>query len=94
MIRTPIRFLLLWAAFASSIVSQDTAQVEDDASSNEAEGTPSIIPERDNDTFGLGYYHANLSDDLPGILGAHSEQDIELYYNIEVTPWLHISPDL
>jgi len=24
----------------------------------------------------------------------HSEQGVECYYNIEITPWLHISPDL
>ncbi len=57
-------------------------------------GGKGIIPERDRDTFGVGYYHANLSDDLPDILGVHSEQGVEVYYNIEVTPWLHITPDV
>ena len=55
-------------------------------------GGKGSIPKRDNDTFGIGYYHLNMSDDLPGL--RHSEQGIEIYYNIEVTPWLHISPDL
>jgi len=53
-----------------------------------------ILPERDNDTCGLGYYHVNLSDDLPAILDFHSEQGVELFYNIEVTPWFHLTPDL
>ncbi len=53
-----------------------------------------ILAERDNDTFGLGYYHANFSDDLPEVLGVHSEQGVELFYNIEVTPWFHLTPDL
>ena len=53
-----------------------------------------ILPERDNDTCGLGYYHVNLSDDLPELLGVHSEQGVELFYNIEVTPWFHLTPDL
>jgi porin len=57
-------------------------------------GGKGVIPERDNDTFGVGYYHANLSDDLPSSLGVHSEQGVEAYYNIEITPWLHITPDL
>jgi porin len=57
-------------------------------------GGKGIIPDRDQDTFGVGYYYANLSDDLPAILGAHSEQGVEVYYNIEVTPWLHVTPDL
>jgi porin len=26
--------------------------------------------------------------------GLHAEQGAELFYNIEVTPWLHITPDL
>jgi porin len=52
------------------------------------------IPERDRDTWGVGYYHANINDDtLPG-LNLHSEQGVEVYYNVEVTPWLHITPDL
>lgn len=53
-----------------------------------------LLPERDQDTYGVGYYHINLSDDLPEILNVHSEQGVELYYNIEVTKWLHITPDL
>jgi len=57
-------------------------------------GGKGIIPERDNDTFGVGYYHINMSDDLPGFLNIDAEQGAELYYNIEVAPWLHITPDI
>ncbi|MBI1824770.1 MAG: carbohydrate porin [Planctomycetes bacterium] len=57
-------------------------------------GGKGVVPERDNDTCGLGYYNVNLSDDLPAILGVHSEQGVELFYNIEVTPWFHLTPDL
>lgn len=53
-----------------------------------------VVPERDNDTCGLGYYLVNLSDDLPVALNVHSEQGFELFYNIEVTPWFHLTPDL
>jgi len=28
------------------------------------------------------------------LLGLDSEQGIEFYYNIEITPWLHITPDV
>jgi porin len=45
-------------------------------------------------TWGLGYYLINLTDDLPTKLGQDAEQGVELFYSIEVTPWLHISPDL
>ncbi len=33
----------------------------------------------------------DLSNDLPPMM--HSEQAIECYYNIKVTPWLELSPD-
>jgi porin len=52
------------------------------------------IPTRDRDSWGLGYYLANTTDDLSNLLGVHAEQGVELYYNIEITPWLHITPDL
>ena len=37
---------------------------------------------------------ADVGDDLGDFFGLDSEQGIELYYNIEVAPWLHISPDI
>lgn len=55
-------------------------------------GGTGILPNRDRDSFGVGYYYMDLSNDLPSIF--HSEQGIECFYNIEVTPWLHIAPDL
>ncbi len=55
-------------------------------------GGKGILPERDNDTFGIGYYFLDLSNQLPSMF--HSEQGIEAYYNVQITPWLHISPDL
>lgn len=55
-------------------------------------GGKGVLPERDRDTFGVGYFYSDLSNDLP--YWFHSEQGIEAYYNIQVTPWLHISPDL
>ena len=57
-------------------------------------GGKGIIPERDNDRFGLGYYYVKLSDDLPSSLGLDSEQGIEFFYNIAITPALTITPDI
>lgn len=54
-------------------------------------GGKGIIPDRDNDTFGVGYYFIDLSNDLPPAF--HSEQGVELFYNVEITPWLHLTPD-
>ncbi len=58
-------------------------------------GGKGIIPERDNDRFGLGYFYTNWSDiRLTNALGISNSQGVELFYNIEITPWLHITPDL
>jgi porin len=56
-------------------------------------GTGSI-PTRDRDVWGLGYYFANISDHINPVFDLNSEQGVELFYNIEITPWLHITPDL
>lgn len=54
-----------------------------------------IVPERDNDTFGLAGYYGLISDHVSDIRGSLSDDywGIEAYYNFEVTPWLHITPD-
>ncbi len=60
-------------------------------------GGKGMIPGRDNDTFGVGYYYIAVSNKLGPILDtltASDEQGVELYYNIAVTPWLHITPDI
>jgi len=51
---------------------------------------------RPNDSFGVGYYYLAVSDKLPPIVRRRlgDEKGVELYYNIAVTPWLHITPDL
>lgn len=55
-------------------------------------GGKGIIPTRDNDTFGVGYYYLDLSNELPSQFA--SEQGVEVYYDFAITPWLHIAPDL
>lgn len=59
-------------------------------------GGKGMIPGREKDTFGVGYYYLDLSDKLPGAIRsrARDEQGVELFYNIEITPWLHVTPDL
>jgi len=57
-------------------------------------GGKGIFDGRDNDTFGLGYFYAELSDDLPSPFNLLDDsQGVELFYNVEVTPWLHLTPD-
>lgn len=56
-----------------------------------------MVPGRPNDSFGLGYFYYNFSDDLQStlqpILDLGSEQGVELYYNLAVTPWLTLGGD-
>ncbi|HOW19306.1 MAG TPA: carbohydrate porin [Phycisphaerae bacterium] len=52
------------------------------------------IPTRDRDTWGIGYYYADINDCINPVFGLNSEQGVETYYNIEITPWMHITPDL
>ena len=58
-------------------------------------GGKGMIDGRDEDTYGIGYYYIELSDELPRSVrtGFGDSQGVELFYNIEVTKWLHITPD-
>ena len=59
-------------------------------------GAKGTIQGRDNDTWGVGYYYIRLSDKLPAALNAIVEdpQGFEVFYNIEVSTSVHITPDL
>jgi porin len=65
-------------------------------------GGKGMIPTREQDRFGIGYYYLKVSGDLrdalPPLLlkriGLDHEQGVELFYNIAITPWLHLTPDL
>ncbi len=59
-------------------------------------GGVGVIPGRDRDTFGLGWYVLDLSDELPRVIDrrTHGGQGFEAFYNLEVLPWLHVTPDL
>lgn len=52
------------------------------------------IESRPADTFGVGYYHLGITDKGPlPVLGFGGEDGVELYYNVAVTPWFHVTPD-
>lgn len=57
-------------------------------------GGKGTIQTRDNDTWGVGYYLGNVANNVGERLGLSAEQGVEMFYNIEVTPWLHITPDV
>jgi porin len=61
-------------------------------------GGKGLVAFRPDDSFGLGYFYYNFSDDLQSAVDPFAvfddEQGIELFYTVAVTPWLHLSLDL
>jgi porin len=61
-------------------------------------GGESPISRRKHDTFGLAYYYLGFSDDFKDVARVvtpvRDERGLEMFYNVGLTPWLHITPDL
>lgn len=55
-----------------------------------------LIPGRDDDLTGIGIYSALSGEEYRDNVDPEfkGETGVEFYYNIEITPWLHISPDV
>jgi porin len=86
-----------WGVFGTLGIADDNpSPVHWTASAGLAGSSP--FSGRQNDTFGAGYFYTGTSDALtnlaPVLLPLGDEQGVELYYNIAVTPWCHITPDL
>lgn len=62
-------------------------------------GGTSPISGRANDSFGAGWYYSGTSDEIAPFIEAVTgpigdSQGLEFYYNYEVTPSFHLTPDL
>jgi porin len=61
-------------------------------------GGKGLISSRQQDSFGLGFYYYNFSNDLQdatdSFLNFDDEYGIEAYYNYAITPWFHLTGDL
>ncbi len=62
-------------------------------------GGNNLMPGRENDRWGIGFFHFGLSQPLFDTLSAlgvnrRSEGGIEAFYNLAITPWLRLSGDL
>lgn len=61
-------------------------------------GGKGLFPSRRDDTFGIGYYYYNFSDDLQDavspLIAFNDEQGLEVFYDFAVTPWFRIGADL
>jgi len=62
-------------------------------------GGKGVIPGRTRDEFGIGYYYIDVSN--PKFTGPLAERNfmrdeygIEAYYNIALTPWMKLTPDI
>jgi porin len=54
---------------------------------------------RPNDRMGIGYFYNGLNDDFRElfVFGANPLENLhggEVYYNVEITPWFHLTADL
>ena len=86
-----------WGVFGNLGIADDNpSPIQWFASAGISGSSP--VESRKADTFGAGYYYLGVSDQLkdlaPILLPLQNEQGAELYYNIQVTPWCQITPDL
>ena len=59
-------------------------------------GGSGLFPGRDSDRWGIAYFQNSPSSDLTRglrLLPLGNEQGVEAFYNLAVTPWLHVSAD-
>ena len=62
-------------------------------------GGKGVIPNRHNDRYGLGFYYIDVSSPkLQGLFNStkllRDEYGFEAFYNIAITPWLQLTPDI
>ncbi|MEW6584675.1 MAG: carbohydrate porin [Nitrospirota bacterium] len=62
-------------------------------------GGKGVIPSRELDELGIGYYYVDVSNPkFTGPLADRSflrdEYGVEAYYNIAITPWMKLTPDI
>jgi porin len=61
-------------------------------------GGTGLIPGRSEDNWGIAYYYMgpsrDLQESLSPVLTLRDEHGVELFYNLEVTPWLTVGADL
>jgi porin len=87
-----------WGYFArAGVADEDTNPIEHFLQFGVGGSSP--LASRPADTFGVGWYRAYTSDRIGPILTAAlgpigDGQGIEIFYNIAVTPWCHITPDV
>src|SRR3990172_5958447 len=62
-------------------------------------GGKGVIPTRENDRYGFGFYYIDVSNPkLEGLFRTfkllRDEYGFEGFYNVAITPWLLLTPDI
>ena len=66
-------------------------------------GGNSLIPGRKHDTFGVAWFYLGLSEEFKSLLAGplappglaqEDELGVDLFYNVPLTPWCHLTSDL
>jgi porin len=62
-------------------------------------GGKGVIPRRENDRYGFGFYYIDTSNPklqglFRGVKLLRDEYGFEAFYNIAITPWLQLTPDI
>lgn len=67
-------------------------------SANLGAGGSSLLVSRPLDTFGIGYAFVNYSTPVqqlaPRLQPISDDHVVECFYNVAITPWFHLTPDL
>lgn len=86
-----------WGAFGSAGISDGNPNPIK-WSAGIGMGGASPFRGRPLDTFGAGYFYVGLSEDLKRfatrLLPLGDEHGVEVFYNVGLTPWFHLTPDL
>jgi porin len=82
-----------WGVFLRAGLSDGNPNVVQWTAAGGMAGT-GLLPGRPHDRWGLGLFSLGMSDeDLLRDLGVGTEVGGELFYNVAVTPWLHVTFD-
>ena len=86
-----------WGVFGNVGIADDNPNPFNWAA-NIGVGGSNPLGNRPQDTFGIGYFYAGVSEPLkqlaPILLPLQDEQGVEMFYNVGVTPWCHVTADL
>jgi porin len=87
-----------WGLFGRAGIGDDKTNLVDYFLSAGIGGN-SPLRGRSADTFGVGWFYSKTSSEINEIFatvigGVGDSQGVELFYNYQVTPWFHLTPDI